>query len=270
MTGTTDIEYELTLVTNIEGKWKVESIQGITKNSELKKHVINLPTEGKDIPLITHISQIEFNNENITIKTNGKILEYSTMERFSLLGLEIEETTDQEMGIKISFPKSIIDEIGSNRERLIVVSNGRIINHTLSDNFDEIEISINMNDINGKVDIYLKSYNFVLTVFDPFSRIVDNADVFIEGPMGKEKRESKDTTFNNLIPGKYEFSVKYRGETYQIPITINDTDKQEEIRVLRSDSVIAITTIIVLVVIVIITTISHRALSRVLPRDNIN
>ena len=268
--GTTDTDYELTLVTNIEGQWEVESIQGMVKNSELKKHVINLPTADKNIPLITHISQIEFNNKNITIKTNGKILEYSAMEKFSRLVLEIEETKDQEMTIKISVPKSIIDEMISSNERLTVVSNGRIINYTLSDNFDEIEISISMNDIEGKVEIYLKSYNFVLTVFDPFSRIVNNADVFIEGPMGKEKRESKDTVFNNLIPGKYEFSVKYRGEIYQIPITINDTDKQEEIRVLRSDSVIAITTIIVLIVIVIITTISHRALSRVLPKDNIN
>jgi len=268
--GETNSDYKLTIITKIEGRWNVESMLGVVKNSESIKHVINLPTTDGYMPLITQISQIEFNNEKIIIKTNGKILDYNIIERFNQVVLEIEETKDENIIINIAIPKAIMDEIKSDKERLMVVSNGNIIDYILSDDFNEIEIGINMRNIEGKVDIYLKSYNLYLTVFDPFNRLVSDADVFIEGPIGNEKRESKDGIFSNLIPGKYEFSVKYRGETYKIPITIDDADQQKSIRVLRSDSVIAITTIIVLVVIVIITAISHRALSRVIPINNSN
>ena len=97
--------------------------------------------------------------------------------------------------------------------------------------------------------IYLKTYKLTVDIRDPFNQKIDRADLVVRGPLGNNTRVSEESTFTNLVPGEYEVTVRYRGESQRLTRLVSDRDLIVGVNLFRSDSTVALITTSVLAIV---------------------
>lgn len=115
---------------------------------------------------------------------------------------------------------------------------------------------------------YLKTFDVSFDIRDPFGLTIPDAELTMEGPVNTEIKESNNPVYKNLIPGKYQFMIKYRGEQQVLSPEITDRDLMFTINLIRSDATIAGFALGIIVAVATISIITQLVLSRVFQRKS--
>ena len=175
--------------------------------------------------------------------------------------------------LNITFSKSLINQIDSSLDRILVVLDGEVVGAQVIDMGLDIVIRVNYEHSEeiGTIEmsernlvVYLKSYKLTIDVRDPFNQKIGRADLLLQGPLGNTTRVSEESTFTNLVPGRYEVTVRYRGESQQLTRNVSDRDLIVSVNLFRSDSTVALITTSVLALVGSVAIGVQGGLSRIL------
>ena len=231
----------------------------VTKTRAEHRITSSMSSGGPDRFLITQIQAVQFSPDQIIyLSSNSTILEERVEERIDALRLTLGGRQGTIGTINITFSKSLINQIDSSLDRILVVLDGKIASAEVIDMGLDVVIrmSYEHSEEIGTIEmservllIYLKTYKLTVDIRDPFNQKIGRADLVVQGPLGNNTRVSEESTFTNLVPGEYEVTVRYRGESQRLTRLVSDRDLIVSVNLFRSDSTVALITTSVLAIV---------------------
>jgi hypothetical protein len=173
--------------------------------------------------------------------------------------------------LNITVPSNLlVDDLRSSSGKIIVLLDGKFAKPEFNNLGDRLVISLAYSHSTRNIVAYLKTFDVSFDIKDPFGLPIPDAELTMVAPTHTEIKESNDSVYKNLIPGKYQFTIKYRGEQQVLNPEITDTDIRFTINLVRSDATIAGFALGIIVAIAAISIIVQLLLSRVFQKKAIS
>lgn len=220
-----------------------------------------------DFVLAEFIS-LEYNNRQIEILSTTSLINQIQQERLNAFQITTTNNQNNNELIIFKIPNSILSDIDSDSSKIIIIMNGKQIPVEIID--DGVLTTITIDNFKNTlqenlISIYLKSYDVNIELRDPLNQIIKNADITMIGEFVNITKISDESVFTKLIPGKYEFTIEYRGEQETISRRINNNDVDVQMQLYRSDSMIVFIISAIFAIIVTIAYTIQKAFLRILP-----
>ena len=224
---------------------------------------------GEDF-IIAEFDLLGFNNQQIEILSTSSVVEHLEQNRLNAIRITTISHSDIDELIILKFSDGILSEMESESSSIVAIING--IESPVEIIDDGVVITIIIDDLQNQnenvITLYFASYSINFELKDPLNQMIRSADITMIGEFMNRTQTSNEGMFTRLIPGNYDFIVKYRGEQEIISERITNEDIDVEINLYRSDSMIIFFITIIFTVILVVAYSIEKAFARILPEYN--
>ncbi|MBM3897561.1 MAG: hypothetical protein FJ358_03430 [Thaumarchaeota archaeon] len=247
----------------------IDSMAGSFIDRGTIEHTVKVRSDGR---LQTgQVEHIGYSDKSITVTSNSTLISaLSSIDikavKLTLIGRE--GTTGI---LNITVPSNLlVDDLRSSSGKIIVLLDGKFAKPEFNNLGDRMVISMSYGHSTRNIVAYLKTFDVSFDIKDPYSLPILDAELTMVAPTHTEIKESDNSIYKNLIPGKYQFTIKYRGEQHTLNPEITDSDIRFTINLVRSDATIAGFALGIIVAIAVISIITQLLLSKVFQRKTIS
>ena len=169
--------------------------------------------------------------------------------------------------LNVSVPLNLlVDLLGSSPEKVVALLDNKIASPEINIVSNRMIVSLTYSHSTRNIVLYLKTFQVSFDTIDPLGLRIYDAELTMDGPVTREIKESSEPVFKALIPGQYQFTIRFRGEKQVLSQAITDKDVYLRINLLRSDTTIAVFAAGVMIAVATIAITSQLVLSRVFQR----
>ena len=245
----------------------IDSMAGSFLDRGTIEHTVKMRSDGKlQAGQVEHVS---YSDKSITVTSNSTVtsaLSSTDVRAVKVTLIGREGTTGI---LNITVPSNLlIDDLHSSSEKIVVLLDGKFAKPEFNNLGDRMVISLTYGHSIRNVIAYLKTFDVSFDIKDPFGLTIPDAELTMEGPVNTEIKESNNPVYKDLIPGKYQFTIKYRGEQQVLSPEITDRDPRFTINLIRSDAAIAGIALGIIIAVAAISIITQLVLSRVFQRKS--
>lgn len=244
----------------------VDSMAGSFLERGINEHTVQTRRDGRlQAGQVEHVNYADKSSVDVTSNSTITAAASSTDVRAVRLTLVGREGT---AGIlNVSVPMNLLtDQLGSTIEKIVVLRDNKFANPEINVLANRVIVSLTYSHSTRNIVVYLKTFEVSFDTRDPLGLRIYDAELTMDGPVTHEIKESSTPVFKPLIPGQYQFTIRYRGEKQVITQAITDRDVYLRINLLRSDTTIAGFAAGVIIAVAIIAIITQLVLSRVFQR----
>jgi hypothetical protein len=244
----------------------VDSMVGSFLERGVNEHTVQTKRDGRlQAGQVEHVNYADKSSVDVT--SNSTITAAATSPDVRAVRLALIGREGTAGILNVSVPMILlIDQLGSSSEKIVVLLDNKFASPEINVLVDRVIVSLTYSHSTRSIIVYLKTFEVSFDARDPVGLRIYDAELTMNGPVTHEIKESITPVFKPLIPGQYQFTIRYRGEKQVITQAITDRDVYLRISLLRSDTTIAGFTAGVIMAVAIIAIITQLVLSRVFQR----
>ncbi len=248
----------------------VDSMAGSFLERGVNEHTVQTKRDGRlQVGQVEHVNYADKSSIDVTSNSTITVATSSADVRALRLTLVGREGTAGILNVSVPM-NLLIDQLASSPEKIVVLLDNKFASPEINILANRVFISLTYSHSTRNIVVYLKTFEVSFDTRDPLSLRIYDAELTMDGPVTKEIKESSTPVFKPLIPGQYEFTIRYRGEKQVITQTITDRDVFLRINLLRSDTTVAGFAAGIIMAVAIIAIIAQLVLSRVFQRKIIS